>query len=93
MQICLATDAWSPQINGVVTTLSRTAATLTSWGHRVLLLTPDRFRTVPCPTYPEIRLSLATTAAVSRLLAKTQHFHMHEELGTGPSVYYIWDHA
>ena len=69
MQICLATDAWSPQINGVVTTLSRTAATLTSWGHRVLLLTPDRFRTVPCPTYPEIRLSLATTAAVSRLLA------------------------
>jgi glycosyltransferase involved in cell wall biosynthesis len=69
MQICLATDAWSPQINGVVTTLSRTAATLTAWGHRVLLLTPDRFRTVPCPTYPEIRLSLATTVAVSRLLA------------------------
>ena len=69
MQICLATDAWSPQINGVVTTLSRTAATLTAWGHRVLLLTPDRFRTVPCPTYPEIRLSLATTATVSRLLA------------------------
>ena len=32
-------------------------------------------------------------SAVSRLLAKTQHFHMHEELGTGPSVYYIWDHA
>ncbi len=69
MQICLVTDAWSPQINGVVTTLSRTAATLTAWGHRVLLLTPDRFRTLPCPTYPEIRLSLATTAAVSRLLA------------------------
>jgi len=69
MQICLATDAWSPQINGVVTTLSRTAATLTAWGHRVLLLTPERFRTVPCPTYPEIRLSLATTVAVSRLLA------------------------
>jgi phenylacetyl-CoA:acceptor oxidoreductase subunit 1 len=32
-------------------------------------------------------------SAVSRLLATTQHFRMHEDLGTGPSVYYIWDHA
>ena len=68
MQICLVTDAWSPQINGVVTTLSRTAATLAAWGHRVLLITPDRFRTLPCPTYPEIRLALVTPAAVGRLL-------------------------
>ena len=68
MKICIATDAWHPQINGVVTTLSRTSATLESWGHEVLLLTPDRFATLPCPTYPDIRLALVTPAVVRRLL-------------------------
>jgi len=69
MKICIATDAWHPQINGVVTTLSRTVETLRAWGHEVLLLTPDRFKTLPCPTYPEIRLSLARPATIRRLLA------------------------
>jgi len=69
MKICIATDAWHPQINGVVTTLSRTAATLRGWGHEVLTLTPDRFKTVSCPTYPEIRLSLVRPATIRKLLA------------------------
>jgi len=69
MKICIATDAWHPQINGVVTTLSRTAESLRAWGHEVLLLTPERFATVPCPTYPEIRLSLVRPATIRRLLA------------------------
>ncbi len=68
MKICIATDAWHPQINGVVTTLSRTTATLQSWGHDLLLLTPNRFNTLPCPTYPEIRLSLVTPATIARIL-------------------------
>lgn len=68
MKICIATDAWHPQINGVVTTLSRTAETLRSWGHEVLLLAPDRFKTLPCPTYPEIRLSLVRPGTIGRML-------------------------
>ena len=70
MKICIATDAWHPQINGVVTTLSRTAATLESWGHEVLMITPDQFATFPCPTYPEIRLSMVAPAAIGRMLTR-----------------------
>ncbi|MEX3548422.1 MAG: glycosyltransferase family 1 protein [Burkholderia sp.] len=58
MKIMIVTDAWEPQINGVVRTLKSTSHELTSLGHRVELLTPLEFRTIPCPTYPEIRLSL-----------------------------------
>ena len=54
----IVTDAWSPQINGVVVTLRNTIRELARQGHEVATLTPDGFRTVPCPTYPEIRLSL-----------------------------------
>ncbi len=68
MKICIVTDAWHPQINGVVTTLSRTAETLRSWGHEVLLITPERFATLPCPTYPEIRLSLVSPATIGQML-------------------------
>jgi glycosyltransferase involved in cell wall biosynthesis len=58
MRIGIVTDAWRPQTNGVVTTLSRTARCLTEMGHTVALLTPEGLATVPCPTYPEIRLTL-----------------------------------
>ncbi|WP_070107795.1 glycosyltransferase family 4 protein [Burkholderia plantarii] len=58
MKIMIVTDAWEPQVNGVVRTLKSTSRELTALGHRVELLTPLEFRTIPCPTYPEIRLSL-----------------------------------
>ncbi|HTH73486.1 MAG TPA: glycosyltransferase family 1 protein [Trinickia sp.] len=58
MKIMIVTDAWEPQVNGVVRTLKNTTRELTALGHRVELLTPLEFRTIPCPTYPEIRLSL-----------------------------------
>ena len=58
MKILLVSDAWKPQTNGVVNTLSQTVDWLRRFGHEVLLITPDQFATVPCPTYPEIRLSL-----------------------------------
>ena len=54
----IVTDAWFPQTNGVVRTLAQTAAWLGRFGHEVRMLTPRDFRSVPCPTYPEIRLSL-----------------------------------
>jgi glycosyltransferase involved in cell wall biosynthesis len=57
-RILIATDAWSPQVNGVVRTLSTVAEELRALGHAVEVVGPDRFRTVPMPTYPDIRLSL-----------------------------------
>lgn len=58
MRILIVTDAWFPQTNGVVMTLAHTAAWLGRFGHEVRFVTPRDFRNVPCPTYPEIRLSI-----------------------------------
>ena len=58
MRILLATDAWEPQVNGVVRTLTRTVAECRALGHEVQVISPDQFKTVPMPTYPEIRLAL-----------------------------------
>jgi glycosyltransferase involved in cell wall biosynthesis len=58
LRILLVTDAWEPQVNGVVRTLRTTARELDHMGHEVRFLTPLEFRTLPCPTYPEIRLSI-----------------------------------
>ena len=58
MKILIVTDAWYPQINGVVRTLTKTRDHLIAMGHTVELITPESFRTIPCPTYPEIRLSI-----------------------------------
>ena len=65
-RILIVTDAWLPQVNGVVKTLQNTAAELERRGHTVGFITPLGFRTLPCPTYPDIRLSLCTKAAVAR---------------------------
>ena len=58
MRIMIVSDAWFPQTNGVVRTLAQTAAWLGRFGHEVRTLTPRDFRSIPCPTYPEIMLSL-----------------------------------
>ena len=57
MKIALISDAWHPQINGVVTTVSNTVATLRKLGHEVELITPDRFKTYPWPGYPDVRMA------------------------------------
>lgn len=66
MKILLVTDAWEPQVNGVVRTLKSTARELTAMGHEIRTLTPLDFRTVPCPTYPDIRLALFPSSRVAR---------------------------
>lgn len=66
-RIAIVTDAWAPQVNGVVRTLRATIGELEARGHTVLVISPDRFPSLPCPTYPEIRLALATTGQVGRL--------------------------
>jgi glycosyltransferase involved in cell wall biosynthesis len=69
MNIALVTDAWEPQVNGVVRTLKNTARELRSMGHTVEMITPLEFRTLPCPTYPDIRLSLVPGPKVTQRLA------------------------
>jgi glycosyltransferase involved in cell wall biosynthesis len=77
VRIALATDAWTPQTNGVVTTLKATAATLTSLGHEVQLLTPQGLACLPCPSYPEIRLALAPGDHVARTLKSFRPHAIH----------------
>ncbi|HSD75043.1 MAG TPA: glycosyltransferase family 1 protein [Steroidobacteraceae bacterium] len=69
MRIALVTDAWRPQTNGVVTTLTRTLESLERLGHSTRAIAPVEFRTVPCPTYPEIRLALFPGRGLARTLA------------------------
>ncbi len=58
MRIILATDAWEPQVNGVVRTLTRVVSELRDMGHTVDVVSPDQFKTFPLPTYPEIKLAV-----------------------------------
>ena len=67
MRILLATDAWSPQINGVVITLRNTIRGVETAGHAVEVIGPDRFPSIPCPSYPEIRLALRPFPELKRL--------------------------
>ena len=58
MKIMIVTDAWEPQVNGVVRTLKQTMHELRKLGHEIEMITPLGFKTIPCPTYPDISLSL-----------------------------------
>ncbi|MFD1610780.1 glycosyltransferase family 4 protein [Sphingomonas tabacisoli] len=69
MRIAIVTDAWSPQVNGVVRTLQAVRAELERMGHQVLVVSPDLYGSVPCPTYPEIRLAIAGSRSVGGRIA------------------------
>jgi len=69
MHIAIVTDAWAPQVNGVVQTLTRTRDELLALGHEVLMVTPEGRRTVPLPSYPEIRIALFPGRSVRKELA------------------------
>ena len=64
-RITIVTDAWHPQVNGVVRSIENTILHLGEMGADIRLITPSAFRSVPCPTYPEIRLSLVTYGKVA----------------------------
>ena len=70
MRIALVTDAWTPQVNGVVRTLTTITSELRRRGHEIEVISPDLYRSLPCPTYPEIRLALAGQRAVGGRLAR-----------------------
>jgi glycosyltransferase involved in cell wall biosynthesis len=68
VRIALVSDAWRPQVNGVVRTLVALTRELVGAGHAVVTITPDLFPTVPCPFYPEIRLAIGTRKRIARRL-------------------------
>lgn len=73
----MVTDAWRPQINGVVHTLERLSEALLASGVETQFLTPAVFSTLPLPTYPDIRLALTTPRHVARLIDKIAPDHIH----------------
>ena len=81
MRIVIVSDAWLPQVNGVVRTLQTLKRHLIAQGDEVTFITPDQFRTMPCPTYPEIRLALFPNSNVKKLMdgARPQAVHIATE--------------
>lgn len=77
LRIMLVTDAWHPQINGVVRTLDRLAQELAADGHTVELLTPAGFGTIPLPSYSDIRLALATPRKIACRINAANPDHIH----------------
>ncbi len=67
-RVLIVSDAWRPQVNGVVRTLATLLSELQAIGVRAEVIGPDRFRTLPCPTYPDIRLSVLPRRKLSRLM-------------------------
>ena len=76
-RILLVSDAWVPQVNGVVRTLATLARDLGAMGHVVEVIGPERFRTLPCPTYPDIRLALRPGRGLARAVAGFEPEHVH----------------
>ncbi len=77
MHILVVTDAWKPQVNGVVRSLESVGRALCEIGNRVDFLTPQGFATVPLPTYAEIRLALVTPWAVAKHIEAVGAEHIH----------------
>lgn len=77
MHVALVTDAWFPQINGVVRTLSLVKQELEAMGHRLSVFAPHQFKTLPCPTYPEIRLALLQGGRLRRRLGEDRPQAIH----------------
>ncbi|MBI1776625.1 MAG: glycosyltransferase family 1 protein [Proteobacteria bacterium] len=85
MRILIVSDVWHPQVNGVVRTLVRTVAALEGQGHEIEVIGPDRFVSLPCPSYPEIRLALwpkrTLAKAMQRLAPDAIHITTEGPLG------------
>jgi glycosyltransferase involved in cell wall biosynthesis len=77
MRVLVATDAWHPQVNGVVRTYERLALEAPKLGFEVSFLAPPMFRTLPCPTYSEIRLALAGPGAIAKHIDEIRPDFIH----------------
>lgn len=88
MRILIATDAWRPQVNGVVHTLEATARAAKSLGAEICFLTPEGFPTVVLPSYPAIRLALPHGREIARRIATVRPDAVHVAT-EGPIGYYV----
>jgi glycosyltransferase involved in cell wall biosynthesis len=77
MRILVATDAWHPQVNGVVRTLTNMAEAARAFGVEISFLTPQSFRTFAMPSYPDLRLALPYPAKIARLIAEARPDSIH----------------
>ncbi|MDM9628901.1 glycosyltransferase family 1 protein [Rhizobium sp. S152] len=76
-RLVIVSDAWHPQVNGVVRSIENTNRELSAMGVDVAMVTPQGFTSIPCPTYPEIRLSIATYRRVAREIEKHKPSYVH----------------
>ncbi len=76
-QIIFVTDAWEPQVNGVVTAVEMTTRILKERGYEVTVIHPGHFKTFPLPLYPEIRLALFPYLRVQKILRQQPHAAIH----------------
>jgi 1,2-diacylglycerol 3-alpha-glucosyltransferase/glucuronosyltransferase len=88
MRILVATDAWHPQVNGVVRTLAMTAEAAASFGAEIHFLTPQSFRTFAMPSYPDLRLAVPNPIKTARLIeaARPDSIHIATEGPIGFAV-------
>jgi hypothetical protein len=77
MRILIATDAWRPQVNGVVSTLERMTQAAAEFGAEFEFLTPQGMWTAPLPSYPEIRLALPNLWRIGRQIEEAAPDHIH----------------
>jgi glycosyltransferase involved in cell wall biosynthesis len=77
VRVAIATDAWSPQTNGVVTTLKATVDTLTRLGHEVRVISPQGMLSIPAPSYPEIRLAVWPVPHILRAMKAFRPHAIH----------------
>ncbi len=76
-RVLIVSDAWQPQINGVVRTLATLVRELRAMGVVAEVIGPDRFRTLPCPTYPDIRLSVLPRRKLARMMTEFRPDALH----------------
>ena len=77
MRILVATDAWHPQVNGVVRTLSMIAQASKSLGVEVSFLTPNSFHSFPMPSYRELRVAMPSHGKIARLILNARPDSIH----------------
>lgn len=76
-RLVIVSDAWHPQINGVVRTLTKVREQMEARGFEVTIISPADYRSVPCPTYPEIRLALTSPSSVKARIEAIQPAYVH----------------
>lgn len=77
LKILIATDAWHPQVSGVVRSLQRLEAELKKLGHEINFVTPNEYFSVPCPTYPEIPLAIGAYPKIRKQIEKENYDAIH----------------